>query len=123
MITSTAQSRLASFFSEISGLASFMNCDHVDVHTRGFQGETPLKIAVLRQDLQLVRDLLDAGADPNLPGEDDYTPLHHAAGAESAEICRLLLEHGASASLVDIYGHRPIDYATKQNLELFKRRD
>ena len=59
---------------------------------------------------------------PNLPGEDDYTPLHHAAGADSAKIVRLLLEHGASVSLVDIYGHTPIDYATKQNLELFKRR-
>ena len=111
MIDDLAKERLAEFFREIHDHPSFMDCEMVNEHTRGFQGETPLKIAVVRQDTRIVTDLLNAGADPNLPGEDDYTPLHHAAGRENSEIVRLLLTHGASTTAVDIYGHTPVDYA------------
>jgi len=106
-----ATARLSEFFAEIKDLAQFTDCDQVGVHTRGFQGETPLKIAVVRDDVRTVRDLLEAGADPNLPGEDDCTPLHHAASHGHLEIIGLLLSHGASTASVDIYGDTPADIA------------
>lgn len=51
----------------------------------------------------MVRDLLAAGADPNLPAEDGTTPLHAAAGAdypEAVDIVRQLLTAGA-----DVHAH------------------
>ncbi len=58
MIDADATARLVEFFAEIKNLAQFMDCDEVGVHTRGFQGETPLKIAVVRDDVRIVTDLL-----------------------------------------------------------------
>ncbi len=50
--------------------------------------------AIVRHDAPAIRALLAQGADPNAeqPGE---TALMYAAGVSTAEIVRLLLEHGA----------------------------
>ena len=83
----------------------------VEVNTRGNTGDTPLKVAVVRGDIALVRDLLVTGADPNVQGEDDCTPLHHAVVAGEADIVSLLLAYGASSTLRDFEGHTAVDVA------------
>lgn len=59
----------------------------------------PLKNACVRGDLELVRYLLDAGADPNLP-EPEIAPQGHALMTAVSqghhEIAALLLERGAN---------------------------
>lgn len=47
----------------------------------------------------VLRLLLSHGADPNQRGLNDWTPLHVAALADSAEAVAILLEHGADAGL------------------------
>ena len=103
--------RLTEFFQELGGHYQFMDCTDIGVHTRGFQGETPLKIAVVRGDIQTVGDLLDLGADPNLKGEDDWTPLHHAVSRGNVAIISLLLAHGASPEMTDRFGKTPASIA------------
>lgn len=112
MIDEAAKTRLRALFDELREYQfQFQGCETVDVHTRGCTGDTPLKIAAVRQDLVSVTDLLNAGADPNNQGEDGETPLHHAAARESIEIVRLLLAHGASPHIRSDLGQTPIDVA------------
>ncbi|RUT95309.1 ankyrin repeat domain-containing protein [Mesorhizobium sp. USDA-HM6] len=49
--------------------------------------------------LEVVRLLLEHGADPNMRGLNDWTPLHYAVSLRDAEAIRLLLASGADPSL------------------------
>ncbi|PBB96338.1 MULTISPECIES: ankyrin repeat domain-containing protein [unclassified Mesorhizobium] len=49
--------------------------------------------------LQLIQILLEQGADPNMRGVNDWTPLHYAVAQRDAEAIRLLLASGADPSL------------------------
>ena len=61
-------------------------------------GERPLLIAIGEGTLDLVRALLDLGADPNVPAQDGFPALHSAIDAPREDrhaVLRLLLERGA----------------------------
>lgn len=49
--------------------------------------------------LEVVRLLLKHGADPNMRGVNDWTPLHYAVSLRDTEAIRLLLASGADPSL------------------------
>lgn len=112
MLNEAAKARLAEFLADLKDdQFQFQACSEVGINTRGCTGDAPLKIAVVRDDVQIVTDLLAAGADPNIPGEDDCTPLHHAASHGHCQIIRLLLSHGASTSVRDAFGDTPANVA------------
>jgi uncharacterized protein len=91
----------------------------VKVNQRNAKGETPLMIAAIRGHLDAARQLIQRGADVNMPG---WTPLHYAASRpdpDSAAMVRLLLEHHAYIDaespnrstplmLAAMYGHRDL---------------
>jgi ankyrin repeat protein len=63
--------------------------------------------------LEEVRRLCAAGADPLAPDDSGICPLHLACG--HADVLRFLLtEHGAGARAADALGRTPLHYATKQ---------
>jgi cytohesin len=65
----------------------------------------------------MVRFLLNHGADPNCRDEVGRTPLHNAIDNESADIAMILARaKGADLSLADIYGRSPIHTAIREGM-------
>ncbi len=57
-----------------------------------------LHLAVQDNDLGRVRELVEAGADPNLFDDLGKTPLHYACKNENFAIAEYLIEHGAEVN-------------------------
>ena len=71
----------------------------VDALGRGFMTGTALHSAAAASHADIVRMLVDAGAEPNLRQSGGGTPLHAAAANADVASVEALLEHGADPSL------------------------
>ncbi|MCX5923422.1 MAG: ankyrin repeat domain-containing protein [Candidatus Dependentiae bacterium] len=91
----------------------FSNPDETIVLSSGLK-TTALIMAAQRQDVFLVRKLLNAKANPNL-SNDSFSPLSHAVmyrdNQAVSEIVQLLLDANADPSLRDFGGLTPLHYA------------
>ena len=86
-------------------------------------GFTPLGFAVFFSQPEIVKALLDAGADVNLPSRESMkvTPLASAAAAKQTEIARVLIANGANVNARAAGGHVPLHEASaNDNLDLVK---
>ena len=66
--------------------------------------------AVLDENINLLKELLESGHSPNQMSNDDslMTPLHYAADKGNLVITTLLLEYGANVNSVDSDGNIPL---------------
>jgi len=82
-------------------------------------GFTPLHSAVADDagttTKDLVRMLLDAGADPNARSATDGTPLHTAAFIGDIPVVQMLLAAGGDPYAPDNKGHTPLDVARERH--------
>jgi ankyrin repeat protein len=86
-------------------------------------GFTPLGFAVFFSQPEIVKALLDAGADVNLPSRESMkvTPLASAAAAKQTDIARVLIAHGANVNAKAASGHIPLHEASANgNAELVR---
>ncbi|KAK1751440.1 ankyrin repeat-containing domain protein [Echria macrotheca] len=60
-----------------------------------FRGHTPLHRAVMGENIDLARRLLEGDTDVNAKADGGITPLHYAAFQRHVELVKLLKEHGA----------------------------
>ncbi len=71
--------------------------------------ETPLHRAVIEQQTEMLRVLLEHGADPDLRGgSEGQTPLHRAVSFGQRQMVTLLLQHGADPNIRDDFGAMPL---------------
>jgi ankyrin repeat protein len=98
---------LQKFLDEIRTLPEFI-CQRpapVGVSTRGLFGNTPLHVAAIRGDVDIITSLLAAGATIDARGEQGDTPLHDATSQGHAKAVELLLVSGADPSIENEMGH------------------
>ena len=70
-----------------------------DPNYRDNSCETPMEIAIKRDDLEMMKTLFKHGADANLEGTDGgKTPIVHAAYKGNREACLLIVDHGGDVN-------------------------
>ncbi len=73
-------------------------------------------------DKALLRQLLEAGADPNLSAADGISPIMYAAMNGDVEILEMLLQHGADPLAKDAEGQTAWFYARRAGKDAFAER-
>ena len=76
---------------------------------------TLLHIASLRGQIEVVRLLLDSGADVNIPNANNDTVLHFAARSGNADIIKLILDKGMSVNLTSTQASTPVQLSPACN--------
>ena len=71
----------------------------VPVNSVNSIGETPLAVALFFEDMDVLRQLIRAGADVNVRDNNEFTPLWRAITTGSAAAISLLLENGARTDI------------------------
>ena len=77
-------------------------------------GWTALIRAAMNNRTDVVRCLLDKGADVNKQTRG-WTALHFASYNNYTDVMRMLLQHGAIKDIKDEFGRTPIDQARSRN--------
>jgi ankyrin repeat protein len=103
---------LAAFFG-YRAIVEFLLKNGADVKAaaRNAQKVTAMHAGATRGDAEIVKMLLEAGADPNAQQERGFVPLHSAAANGNVPVVQLLLQHGARADAKADDGKTPADMA------------
>ncbi len=86
---------------------------NLDVNERAEAGWTALLFAAAQGYPQIMRLLLDAGANPDIGNVTGITPLMYGALYKNVDVCKLLLEYGANLDLQDVHGGTALMVATR----------
>ncbi len=89
---------------------------HLELDRPTHSGLTALHISVLQKNLDGVKMLLGFGADPDIPDENGFTPLHTASAAGLLQIAAMLLLHHARVFALTKDGDLPVDLATDSRM-------
>lgn len=90
---------------------------HAGVNLQNALGETALFLAVREGHVEVVKYLLQNGADPNMPSLSDegMFPLHVAAAFGRLDLVRLLVQYGAWVECESLEGETPLHVSVREN--------
>ncbi|KAJ8919026.1 hypothetical protein NQ315_016931 [Exocentrus adspersus] len=86
--------------------------DSIDLNLQNFCGETPLLLAIKEEKIDAAKKLIHAGANVNIPNNEDVTPLH--LSVTHPDLAHLLIRCGAFLDAIDYSGDTPLHDATAE---------
>lgn len=93
------------------GVRHLLATSAVEFGPDAHSGATPLTLAAMGGDTEIVAALIDAGAPIDGPNRDGSTALHASAFMGQGEVIRLLIERGANPAAANAGGDLPRDSA------------
>lgn len=97
---------------DLTAVHSLLESGNINLEERDDSGRTFLMLASERGELNIVRELLEAGVDPNAVDNDGWSALLCAAKEGHLEICIELLEHAADKEHKDTCGWTALMWAS-----------
>ncbi|XP_030645115.1 histone-lysine N-methyltransferase EHMT2 [Chanos chanos] len=91
-----------------------LSTGQVDVNAQDSGGWTPVIWAAEHRHIEVIRALLNRGADVTLKDKEMNVCLHWASYAGSAEIAELVLNAGCPLSSVNMHGDTPLHIASRE---------
>jgi uncharacterized protein len=109
---------LAAFFGHLE-IVRYLLSINADVNIRANNNfrVMPLHSAVASKNYEIVKLLLEYGADPNAKQQQDITPIHQAADNGDLEMIKLLLKHHADKNVRTKSSITPVDFARKKGYD------
>ena len=78
---------------------------------RESDGRTALQAAIYNENLSVVQELVEHGAEVNKSNYKQFTPLYHAVETENLSIIKFLIKHNADINKACFSGDQPIHMA------------
>ncbi|XP_046564422.1 kinase D-interacting substrate of 220 kDa B-like [Haliotis rubra] len=97
---------------DLSAVHGLLESGNINLEERDENGQTYLMLASEKGELHIVRELLDAGVDPNAVDNDNWSALLCAAKEGHLEIVIVLLEKKASIEHRDMCGWTALMWAS-----------
>ena len=96
---------------KIEQISKLLKTEKYGINQLNKEGLSPLHISVMKNNYQIVKLLLESGANPNIKSlYKNQTPLHFAYLNKNDLIISELIKFNASENLTDCKGKKPKDY-------------
>ncbi len=102
---------------DLDKIKSILETDKTRLEAQDRVGYTALNWAAMRTQWDVVRYLVEIGANVNSFGLDGNTPLHSAANHDNVAIIGLLIKNGAVIDKKDNWGNTPLHIASRAGNE------
>jgi len=105
----------AVFSNDFSAARNLIEHHNLPLNLQNYEGETALSYAVMNSNYEMVKFLIDRGADLNTQNCRSETPLHQAVVIGNLEIARGLAEGGGYIDAEDECGETPLHFAVRED--------